>query len=122
MKLPTPPIYAWLGFHAAGDIGGMTLYTAKDKGLVIFLATSPKKPASIWQIHHRNRLRLVATLWYNLLPEHRAAWTRAATKARLRISGFNLFTFTLLADDQGPARTVSSQAKTPLTFPGRIPR
>jgi len=121
MKITAPPIYRLLGFHAAGDVGGMTLYTSKDKGLVIFPATSPKVPPSRRQTHQRNRLRLVALAWHALTAAARAAWTTAAAHANLRISGFNFFTYTLLTRDRSPARTVAANTHIPLAIPDDIP-
>jgi len=121
MKITAPPIYRFLGFNTQGDVGGMTLYTAKDKGLVIFASTSPKVPASRRQTHQRNRLRLVALAWHALPAGERATWAAAADKANLRISGFNLFTYTILTHDRGPARTVAANTHTTLAFPDDIP-
>jgi len=121
MKITAPPIYRMLGFHAAGDVGGMTLYTSKDKGLVIFPATTPKVPPSRRQTHQRNRLRLIALLWQALDADQRDAWNKAAIKANLRISGYNLFTFTLFTRDRAIAATVAHRTKTALHIPHHIP-
>jgi hypothetical protein len=121
MKITAPPIYRFLGFNTQGDVGGMTMYTSKDKGLVIFAATSPKVPASRRQTHHRNRLRLVALAWRALSAGERDTWAAAAHKANLRITGFNLFAYTMLTRDRGPARTVAANTHTTLNFPDDIP-
>jgi len=121
MKPTAPRLYHFLGFNTQGDVGGYTCYTARDKGLVIYPATSPKKPQSRRQLHQRNRLRLITLSWHALDPDQRGAWNAAAVRGRLRISGYNLFTYTMLTADRGIARTIEHQTRQSLYIPTPIP-
>ena len=109
MKTPAPNLYRFLGFNTQGDIGPYTTYTAKDRGLVIFLRSPPRTPPTRGQAHQRNRFRLVGFCWRALTVEAREAWTQAGRLARLRITGFNLFTYFLIRHDTAAIRTVSRQ-------------
>lgn len=117
MKPHAPRLYHFLGFNTQGDVGPYTLYTAKDKGLVIYQATSPKQPPSRRQQHQRNRLKLAALAWHALTQKQRDDWHDAGMKANLRISGFNLFCYAMLTRDEGPVQTIASNTRTPLALP-----
>jgi hypothetical protein len=112
-----PKLYQYLGMNTQGDIGPYTMYTAKDRRLVIYLRSPPKKPASPSQIHQRNLFKIVAMQWWALAPGDRAAWNAAAIRARLRITGYNLFAYALLTRDTAAVATVSALAHIPLAPP-----
>ena len=118
MKLTPPPIYSFLGFNTQGDIGPFTTYHSARQDQVWFLATSPKMPASSRQHHQRNRFKIIAFKWNAMHANQRKNWTTAANRARLRISGYNLFTYTLSRADLEPARTISHQTGLTLTIDG----
>jgi hypothetical protein len=117
MKPTSNPLWRFLGFNTQGDLANVTFYTAKDKGLVFYLATSPKKPQSHRQRNQRHRFKAVAELWHHLTILDREAWETAAIRAGLRISGYNAFVHVILTDDQAWYATLCRQShiKPPLT-------
>jgi len=121
MKTSAPMIYRFLGFNTQGDIGPYTLYTGKRRQLVIYLSTRPKKPPSSRQDHQRNRLRVLARLWQTLSAAEREAWELAVRAAHLRITGFNLYTYSVLRADRAAVHTIEQQSGISLTYPGNEP-
>lgn len=112
MKPTINPIWRFLGFNTQGDLGGVTMYTAHDKGLVFFLATSPKKPESDRQRHQRNLFRLCADTWFLFSLSDRALWETAARRANLRISGYNAWVHVQLKHDLAWYATLCRQSHT----------
>lgn len=107
MKLRPPEnLLPLLGFYPSGDLGAYTIYPTRKRKVVWFLSTSPRKPASYLQRHHRHRWGLVNRLWNMLSGDTRAAWASAASKAHLTISGINLFLFYHMTGDAAAIRTV----------------
>ena len=80
-----------MGFVLSGDLGPHTFYTNKNRKLVWFIKAPPLEPPTMWQIRNRNRFRTIAFLWKQLAPADREKWNLAATRAHLRITGYNLF-------------------------------
>jgi hypothetical protein len=117
MKLTAPKLYQWLGWNTQGDIGPWTCYTARDKGLVIFLTTTPKVPASPAQLRQRAKFGHVAWLWHQLDPSARDAWMSIGLRARLRVTGFNLWTYFLLTGDRAAIRTLELNTGIKLEVP-----
>jgi hypothetical protein len=106
-----------LGWNTQGDIGPYTCYTAKDKGLVIFLKTTPKEPASPAQLRQRAKFQLNAWAWHQLNQKARDAWNAISLRGRLRITGYNLFTYFLLTGDRAAIRTLELNTNTALAIP-----
>lgn len=121
MKGNPPPLHKFLGFRYQGDFGPYTCYRAKTGRHVWFLRTSPHKPATRRQIHQRAKLTILSWLWHTLTNAERLAWSAATSKAHLRISGFNLYTYSILARDRETVRTVEFQSHTALKYPGNEP-
>ena len=117
MKTSFPAIFRFLGFNTQGDCGPYTFYTSTDKGLVIYLRAPPKTPATRRQRAQRSQFVAAALLWDSLTHDERTDWATAATRARLRISGWNLFTFLVLTARRAPIHTVERQSRTLLTKP-----
>jgi hypothetical protein len=120
MKLALPALYRFLGINTQGDIGPYTMYTAKDRGLVVYLRSPPRKPPSRRQISQRNKLKLVAFLWNTLSPATRSAWHQAARSAHLRVTGFNLYTYATLTANAAAVATVATQTRIALEPPKPI--
>ena len=111
----------FLGFNATGDLGPLTAYTSRRHGTVWFPKSPPLEPASAWQIHHRDRFRLAAQAWRLLDDTIRQDWARAARRARLYISGYNLWVFFQLTRDVRKLRTIERQSGQRLLVPGTYP-
>lgn len=96
----------YLGFAPTGDLGDLTIYTAKNGKTVYFLKAPPLVPATLFQKRQRSRFRNVATLWWQLTQEKRNAWLQAAKTANLYCTGYNLFLWWQLRRDVGSLRTL----------------
>jgi hypothetical protein len=118
MLQPGHRLFTVLGFRSQGDIGPLTMYTSKRRRLVVYLQAPPKTPPTRRQLHQRAKLLHAAFLWRTLSLEEKATWSRAARKAHLRISGYNLYIFSVLTLDPSAAATVARQAHCDLHFPG----
>jgi len=103
-------ILRFLGLNVQGDLGPWTFYTSKRYGLVFFQKSPPLEPPSRKQIHQRNKFRLAGMIWRSLLPEQRATWLQAAFAAGLQITGYNLFTYYILRNDDAAIETVERLA------------
>jgi len=104
--LTTTKFVPFLGFAPTGDLGALTIYTAKNGKTVYFLKAPPLVPATLFQKRQRSRFRHVATLWWQLTPEKRNAWLQAAKTAGLYCTGYNLFLHWQLRRDVGTIRTI----------------
>ena len=117
MQQPLPKHFTYLGLKIQGDLGPFTCYTNK-RGLVVwFLKAPPQEPPSWIQTHERNMWRYVGWAWAALTRPQRDQWEQTARRARLRITGYNLFTYFQITDDEAVMKTVEHQ--TGLTLPGR---
>lgn len=121
MKTKSPALYQFLGFNTQGDVGPYTCYTSKRHQLVIYLRTTPKKPPTERAQHQRNRLVVLARLWQTLTQSQREAWETAARRAGLRITGYNLYTYSVLRRDRAAVATIEHQSAIGLTWPGNEP-
>ena len=111
MKLSQAQLSRVWGWWPTGDFGPMTYYTSHLRQRTIgFLKAPPDKPPSWKQRVCRQNFRYVGTLWNALTPEQRQAWETAALRARLRISGINLFTYGHLTKDWSAVQTVQRQS------------
>ncbi len=95
-----------LGLNAQGDVGPITIYQSQRGARVWFPKQMKGKPPSPARTVQRNRFRLAAYLWRALTPEKRATWLLAATRARLRVTGYNLWTYWILKKDLPVIRTI----------------
>lgn len=99
-------ILRFLGFNTQGDLGPWTFYTSKRRGLVWFTKAPPLEPPSFLQIHQRNKFRLVGLLWSYLDLQQKADWELASKQARLKITGYNLFTYWVMSGDEETIETI----------------
>ncbi len=107
---PTHKVLTIIGIRPTGDLGGLTSYTSMRGKPVWYLKAPPKIPATRWQNHQRNLIRSIASTWTALSPEKRAAWMEAGLKARLSITGYNLFVWWNTKGDDATIRTVQHQS------------
>jgi len=98
------------GFSPTGDFGPLTGYTSKRGKAVWYMKAPPKTPATGWQRQQRSRFRFAALAWRSLTSSQRAAWLAAARKARLNITGYNLFVWYQLVREIAVIRTVERQS------------
>lgn len=99
-----------IGFSPTGDLGPLTGYTSKRRKAVWYLKAPPDKPPTCWQIAQRNKFRALARVWTALQPSQRASWMEAARKARLSITGYNLFIWYQLRQDTKAIETIQRQS------------
>lgn len=107
---PKNKLLNYLGWQPTGDLGPLTGYTTQRGKGVWYLKAPPKTPATPWQARVRKRFALIATLWRKLQPEQRADWLRAATKAGLSITGYNLFVWYQWSQDHQAIHTIEHQS------------
>lgn len=108
MKLLGPNLLRMLGLCAIqGDLGPLTLYTSRRNHLVFYARSPPRTPPTPRQISRRNLLRIIGTAWKLLTPEQRAAWEQITLAARLRITGYNLWTYYCLTKDLAAIQTLT---------------
>lgn len=99
-----------IGLNPTGDLGPLTGYTSKRGKAVWFLKAPPTTPATPWQVHQRNMFRLVAQLWRALTVDQRLDWQKAARRAHLNITGYNLFVWFQHTKDCNALRTIQHQS------------
>jgi hypothetical protein len=104
-----------LGFNIQGDLGPWTCYKNARRGTVVFLRAPPRVPASAWQIDARKRWTAIARLWRAATPQQRTAWKLAASKAKLRTTGYGLFLWHHCHHDYPTLATIEAAADLTLT-------
>jgi len=99
------------GWNTQGDFGPWTFFTDKRRGLVWFLKAPPLEPPSQWQSSIRNKIRITGYTWRAIGPKAKADWQRAAKRAHLKITGYNLFTYYITTGDAAAIATIQRLAK-----------
>ena len=100
------------GWNPTGDFGPFTFYTSHKRQVVVgYMKAPPDKPPSWKQKLCRTRFKNLGILWHQLGGDRRRAWTLAAERANLRISGFNLWTHCQITGNWSTALTVQRQSK-----------
>lgn len=92
-------LFTYMGFRLSGDLGKYTMYTYCRRRPVFFLKSPPLTPATAAQIRQRNRFRIVGYYWRSLGPVRQALWQQLAFRARLNITGYNLFLYFAIKQD-----------------------
>lgn len=101
--------FTLLGWNPTGDLAGMTAWTNKG-GRIVWIAKSPPlNPPSTLQSQMRNLFRLYAAAWRAMPTSRQAAWLRAARKARLGVTGYNVWIWYQRTLDQETIRTLERQ-------------
>lgn len=93
-----------------GDLGGMTCYTSQRNRVVWFVKSPPLEPASPTQRTIRNLFVLNANVWRAFSVDQRQTWNSAANAAKLRIHGYDLFTWWMRYRDQATLATIERQS------------
>jgi hypothetical protein len=108
MKTPFNDL-ALLGFDLTGDLGDLTFYTRNDGRAVAYPRASPLNPPTAAQQAQRDKLTDAARDYAQLTQEQRDLWQRAARKASLRITGYNLWVYWYTTGDTTVIQTVAKQ-------------
>ncbi len=98
--------YRGLGIRAQGDIAGMTVYRTKRGKQVIFPKTRPKSPPGPLALRNQNRFRLATAAWLAIGVDGQASWKKAALRANLGITGYNLFIAWQMKRDRAAIKTI----------------
>lgn len=78
--------------------------------MVVFPRSPPLNPPTIEQIFQRQAFVAAAAEWRLQGPETRAKWKRAARRAALKITGYNLWVYWRCTNDQETIRTIERQS------------
>lgn len=108
MKIPFNDLQL-LGFDLTGDIGGLTAYTTNKGRTVMYPRASPLNPPTAAQQAQRDIFTDAAREYSELPQATRDLWQRAARKASLRITGYNLWVYWYTSGDTAAIETVSKQ-------------
>jgi len=98
-----------LGLNSQGDLGALTVYTSATGKLIIFPRAPPLNPPSIEQIYQRQLVVAAARAWNELTTAEKSNWEKAAKRASLKITGYNLFTYWSITHDSAPIQTIEAQ-------------
>jgi len=79
------------GLRLSGDLGPWTIWCGRKNRRAIALRSTPKTPPSPLQLRCRARWLAAARAWGHLPEPARRQWALAARRARLTISGYNLW-------------------------------
>ena len=97
------------GISLQGDIGPYTTYTNKQHKLVVFPRAPPDKPATPEQLVYRNAFRAAASAWQQLTGEQRRAYQAAASAAHARCTGYNIWVYYQMRNDNAALDTLERQ-------------
>lgn len=111
---PKERLMSMCGLIAWGDIGELTIYRSRQKRMIVFTKTWPKKPASPRQVIQRAKVSDGAVAWQALTPAGRAQWELATRRASLCMNGYHLFQHWQLTGDTRAIETLERQTKTQL--------
>lgn len=104
-------LFKMMTLGASGDLGPFTIYTSKRKSIVAYLKSPPKEAPTPLQVHRRNQFRLCGFAWDRLGWQKKADWRHAASRAGLRITGYNLFVYYHTTRDITTIRTIERQSR-----------
>lgn len=110
MALTDNKILALLGFNATGDLGPWTLYTSARHQIVFYPRMPALNPPTPLQLVMRNRWSLAAAAWQMLTPAARKNWELASKRARLKITGYNLWLYLSTTGDRATVDTIARQS------------
>jgi hypothetical protein len=110
MQQARPSSWTYLGLKIQGDLGPFTCYTSKRGKVVWYLKAPPKEPPTWEQVLQQNLFQCVGWAWQALAPPQREQWERVTKRARLRITGYDLFTYLETSGDEAALATIERQA------------
>lgn len=110
MARTSKTLWNWLALNLQGDLADYTCYKAARGDIVFFPKHPPEVPRSLRQAWRRDLFRAAANAWQSLGSPTRANWERATKLAHLGITGYNLWTFWYVTEDQAAIRTIERQS------------
>lgn len=99
-----------MGLNHTGDWGPYTFYTKPNRTMVFYLRAPPKVPPSYKQLNAHWAWTLAANNWTAAGADVQAQWNLAAQRARLSISGINLWMYYQLTGDRAAIQTIQRQS------------
>ena len=111
---PKERLMSYCGLIAWGDVGDLTIYRSRQKRMIVFTKTWPKKPPSDDQVTQRAKMTAAAVAWQALTPAGRAQWELASKRASLCMNGYQLFQHWQLTGDTKAMETLERQTRTDL--------
>lgn len=102
-------ILALIGYSVTGDLGPWTFYRSKRGALVFFPRAPALNPPTHRQLVMRDHFKNAAFIWQTLTPTDRTAWMTLATRARLRVTGYNMFVYWRTTSDWSIIQTLMRQ-------------
>lgn len=109
MEIPKE-LVRMLGMNQQGDLGPLTTYTNKNGKLVVFPRAPPLNPPTPEQKALRQKFASVALLWHAMPRRKKDEWLQLARSARLRMTGYGLFTWWVITHDNTTLETIRRQA------------
>jgi hypothetical protein len=110
MKTASNNLMRLMGFKLQGDFGPFTCYTSKRNQVIWFIKSPPLEPPTMEQIEQMNLFRFAGFSWKQMSDQERDSWNQATSRANLRISGYNLWTFWICTQDRPAIATVEFQS------------
>jgi len=111
---PKERLLSMCGLIAWGDIGQLTIYRSRQKRMIVFTKTWPKKPPSEGQVTQRAKMSAAADLWQQLSLAQKAQWELCSKRASLCMNGYQLFQHWQLTGDTKAMETLERQTRTEL--------
>lgn len=106
---PHGKLWSLLGLVAWGDLGPLTFYRRPEGRLVAYGKTWPETSARPRQLVVRANFKAAIDAWHALTAYQRAAWTLAARRASLCMTGYNMFLYWTLTQETAVIRTIEHQ-------------
>lgn len=116
-----PNCCPFLGWNAQGNLGPFTIYVNRHRRPVWYLTKPQMEPPSYARKHQKDVLRACSLAWNWSTPSTRSAWLLAAVRARLRVSGWNLFVWYFCRRDAPTIRTIERVSHVSLLDPAGNP-
>lgn len=102
-------LWNWLALDIVGDVADYTCYVSKRGDVVFFPKHPPEVPKSAKQAYRRELFRQAARNWKTKTPGQRADWERASQSANIKCTGYNLWTFWWVTENEPVIRTIEHQ-------------
>jgi len=106
---PPRPLLSLLGYVYWGDFAELTMYRSKRGRLIVYKKSYPDKPPSPAQLADRANFAAAAQHWNALSDAERSAWTAAAQKTSLCMTGYNLYVWYHVTGDTSELETLQRQ-------------
>jgi hypothetical protein len=102
-------LWNFLALDIQGDLADYTCYVSKRGDVVFFPKHPPEVPKSISQAWRRELFRQAAQTWQMKTSEAKANWEKASQRAHLKCTGYNLWTFFYVTENEAVIRTIEHQ-------------